>query len=323
MSNKPHCPICNNIISLKFSVPCDYRKPERAKDYQVYWCDRCNYGSIENRPSKEEVTEFYSLDEYYTHQNNSETGDGERLSFFDRLRVHLSYRLDWGEDLNPQEVTPLLATDKPKICEIGCGNGNNLRKFQAQGYTVFGVEPDEAAREVARQVSPNIFSGTAEELPDAIAGEKYDIVLMSHVLEHCLDINAALANVRKILKDGGVYIIEIPNCNSLGFKIYQGKWRWSDIPRHLNFFSRSSLAKVLEKHSFAVEFVKYSGFCRQFSNSWLDEEQKIWQAFSLHHIKQQKKPNFRFLAWKLLLRSLFASNDAKYDSIRLVGVKIG
>lgn len=316
-----HCPICNSPVFLKFSVPCDYRKPNNSPDYQVHWCPQCDYGMVENRPSKEEIPGFYVLDDYYTHQENSDQDSLEKISFIDRLRIHLSYRLDRGEELSPEEVKPWLAVERPKICEIGCGNGQNLPKFQVAGYEVFGVEPDSAARKVAQEITPNIFAGTAEELPEEIAQEKYDVVLMSHVLEHCLDINSAVANVRRILKDGGIYIVEIPNCNALGFKTYEGNWPWSDIPRHLNFFSRSSLTKILEKHDFTVKSAKYRGFCRQFSNNWLNDEREIWTAFAQHNHQQNKKPNFRLRSWKLLLRSLFASADTKYDSIRLVGIK--
>ena len=320
--NSLRCPICDHLVFPKFTVPCDYRKPNNPQDYKIYWCQECDYGMTENRPSKEEVKSFYALDDYYTHNAASDEANTDKISFFDRLRIHLSYRLDAGEALDPSEVSPLLKANKPKICEIGCGNGKNLSKFQAVGYDVFGVEPDPAARKMAQKITPNIFNGTAEELPEAIENEKYDIVLMSHVLEHCLDINNVMSNVKKILKDGGVYIVEIPNCNSLGFQTYQGEWPWSDIPRHLNFFTRSSLDKMYKKHGFEVEFVKYQGFCRQFSNSWLNNENEIWTAFSQYSIKQEKKPNFKSRAWKLLLRSIFASNSAKYDSIRLIGCKL-
>ena len=299
--SSPSCPICGDLVFPKFTVPCDYRKPQNSQGYQIYWCRECDYGMTEHRPSKEEVAGFYVLDEYYTHNNNSNQGNKKDLSFLDRLRIHLSYRLDGGEDLNPHEVTPLLNASKPKICEIGCGNGNNLTKFKAEGYAVYGVEPDSAAREVAQEITPNIFAGTAEELPETIKQEKYDIVLMSHVLEHCLDINTVMSNVKEILKDGGVYIVEIPNCNSIGFKTYRGAWPWSDIPRHLNFFTRSSLDKILKKHGFEVEMVKYSGFCRQFSNHWLSNEREIWTAFSQHGMEKPKKPNFQISCLEIVI----------------------
>jgi len=321
MSKSPSCPICKNIVFPKFSVPCDYRKPNHSKDYEVYWCPDCDYGMVWGRPSKEEVNDFYALDDYYTHNADNAETNKEALSFLDRMRIHISYRLDRGEDLEPSEVTSLLKENKPKICEIGCGNGGNLAKFQAEGYSVFGVEPDPSAREVAKKVTPNIFNGTAEELPETIKNEKYDIVLMSHVLEHCLDVNTVISNVKAILKDDGIYIVETPNCKALGFKTYQGAWPWSDIPRHLNFFTPESIDKILKKHGFQVNLVKYSGFCRQFSNNWLKDEREIWSAFSQHSAMEQETPNFQIRAWKLLLSSLFTSNASKYDSVRFIGIK--
>ncbi|MCC0178501.1 class I SAM-dependent methyltransferase [Waterburya agarophytonicola K14] len=320
-NNSLRCPICEARVFPKFTVPCDYRKPNNSQDYKIYWCSECDYGMTENRPSKEEVEDFYDLDDYYTHNAATSDVNENKISFLDRLRIHLSYLFDQGEDLDPGEVDTLLKTNKPRMCEIGCGNGKNLIKFQASGYDVFGIEPDPAARKMAQKITPNILSGTAEELPQGIKNEKYDIVLMSHVLEHCIDINKVMSNVKEILNDGGVYIVEIPNCNSLGFQTYRGEWPWSDIPRHLNFFTGSSLDKIFKKHGFETSFVKYQGFCRQFSNSWLKTENEIWTAFYQCDIKKEKKPNFKTRAWKLLLKSIFMPNSVKYDSVRLIGVK--
>jgi len=127
---------------------------------------------------------------------------------------------------------------------------------------------------------------------------------MSHVLEHCLDVHAAVSNAKSILKEGGVFVIETPNCQALGFRTYQGEWPWSDIPRHLNFFTPDSLSSLLKQHGFRVYDVKYRGFCRQFTNAWPQEEEKIWSVFS-QYAKNMTRPHFRSRAWKLLFRSMF------------------
>ena len=317
------CPICGNKISFRFSVPCDYRKPTYHKKYEIYWCQECDYGLVWGRPSKAEVAEFYVLENYYTHHAKStDVNDGD-VSLFDRIRTHISWRFDAGEDLTPHEALLLLKEKYAlTICEIGCGNGDNISKFHSKGFSVFGVEPDPVAREVAKQVTINIFDGTAEEIPEAITNNKYDVVLMSHVLEHCLDINAAVSNARDILSNGGVYIVETPNCGSAGFRTYQGEWPWSDIPRHLNFFTPASLNKLLKKYGFQVKFIKYRGYCRQFSNSWLKNEEEVWSAFSKYDMENKVRPNFRARAWKLLLRTAFAPKSAKYDSVRLIAFKM-
>lgn len=319
--NLQGCPLCGKQIFPKFSVPCDYRKPDRPKEYEICWCPVCDYGIVRARPSKEEMAEFYALDDYYTHAASTEATK-ESMSFLDRLRVHLSWHFDEGEEFGPSEVLPLLGKRDLTICEIGCGNGENLSQFQSAGFSVFGVEPDPAAREVAKKVTANIFDGTGEELPDSIATRKYDVVLMSHVLEHCLDVHAVVTNAKAILKDCGVFVVETPNCQSVGFRTYQGEWPWSDIPRHLNFFTPHSLGALLKSHGFQLRSVKYRGFCRQFSNAWLSDEEKIWSAFAKYNAENKARPHFRARAWKLLLRAVFASNEYKYDSVRLLGVKV-
>ena len=167
-----------------------------------------------------------------------------------------------------------------------------------------------------------VFDGTAEELPTEVQNKKYNVVLMSHVLEHCLDINAAISNVRKVLKSGGVFIVETPNCESHGFKNYKAGWPWTDIPRHLNFFTPYSLNLILKKHGFNVVSKKYRGFCRQFSNSWLENEEEIWRAFALSDSELNIKPDFKLRNWNLLFKSLISSKASKYDSVRLIAKNI-
>ncbi|WP_416674567.1 class I SAM-dependent methyltransferase [Egbenema bharatensis] len=314
------CPICTRRTSPLFSVPCDYRKPFNSRRYAIDWCEVCDYGQVWERPSRAEIPGFYQLENYYTHNSQSTSQLQPRKTFFDRLRAHLSYRFDRGEPLTPDDALSLLEGDSLTICEIGCGNGGNLLQFMKQGFSGVGVEPDPCARDAAKKSGMLVFQGTAEELPEEVLEPKFDVVLMSHVLEHCLDINAAVSNAKRILKQGGIFIVETPNCHSRGFKSYQGEWPWSDIPRHLNFFTPSSLNLILTKYGFSVAKTKYDGFFRQFTNTWLENEAEIWQSFAHYDSKRDSPPNFKLRAWKLLLKSVLSSKAMKYDSIRLIAI---
>lgn len=317
-----NCPICAQKALPLFSVPCDYRKPANPIRYRVEWCEKCDYGQIWKRPSKTDISSFYDLDSYYTHNTSNTNNHKNSYSFLDRLRTHLSWRLDKGENLTPSDVVPLLGDEGLAICEIGCGNGKHLLKFQDNGFSVTGVEPDPDARQAAKNNVENIFAGTAEELPEDVLNHQYDAVLMSHVLEHCLDINTAVANANKILKKGGVFIVETPNCKSHGFKDYQGEWPWSDIPRHLNFFTPSSLDSILTKHGFNVEATKYRGFYRQFTNAWLENEEEVSRAFAAYNPETTHQLNYKLRSWMLLFKSMFSPKAHKYDSVRLIAIKV-
>lgn len=314
------CPLCGVNAAHRYSVPCDWRKPKVPRTYMLYWCSECRYGFLWPRPTVAEVVSFYELDEYYTHSPESGSRDSRRtVSLMDRVRTHLAWRCDYSQEMDAASVIQRSGVPSPSVCEIGCGNGNVLKGFRDAGCEVFGVEPDQNARAAAAAVVGQVFPGTAEDLPREILTRQYDIVIMSHVLEHCLDVQLAVANVARILRRGGLFIVGTPNSESNGFALDQGMWPWADIPRHLNFFSAQSLRKIQELHGIRSVECYFHGFCRQVSPNWLNMEENIWTAFSLE--KPTPKPSFRRRAWQLLLRSAFARPEKKYDSVWQIGVR--
>lgn len=277
----------------------------------MQWCDACRFGRLGGDFDPAGVADFYAVD-YYTHASDAPEAGSRPVSMASRLLFHLAWRADFGVDLDPHEVSVARHDGvAPTFCDIGCGNGDQLRRFKALGYDVVGVEPDEAARSVAREVGP-VHAGTAEELPAALDGRVFDVVLMSHVLEHSIDPVRALANVRKIVSPQNHVVIEVPNSAALGFWRHGAVWPWTDVPRHINFFTLDSLARLLSEAGFEVERTFYTGYCRQYSTEWLATERQIWSA-----TKQEPAPDFERAAWGLLARTAFAGKDAKYDSVRV------
>jgi SAM-dependent methyltransferase len=289
----------------------DYRRVDDREERQLYWCPKCNYGRLAGDITPEEVASFYP-DAYYTH--GTEPKRDSKLGFSDRLRAHLAWRLDFGTPLLPSEITPVHG-GRMTFCDLGCGSGEQLRQFKEAGYEVVGVEPDPRARSIAQKVGV-VLDGTAENIPPKIAGMRFDLILLSHVLEHCIDPMKALSNVRKILASDGSLVIEVPNNSALGFCAFRALWPWTDIPRHLNFFTERSLRAALQMSGFAVTRVNYVGYARQFHPDWIRTQEDIWAR-----IGTGSKPNFKWAAWALLYRTAFASDAAKYDSVRVHAVR--
>jgi SAM-dependent methyltransferase len=206
------------------------------------------------------------------------------------LLIHLAWRLDRQREFAPAELP-----NGKTACDIGCGNGDILRRLKASGYDAIGVEPDPKARGVASEVC-KIYDGTAEDLPSL---DDFDIVLMSHVLEHCIDPLKAVENAKSLLSKNGTLVIEVPNNAALGFWWFKGRWPWTDIPRHLSFFTERSLRKLLNQLGLHVTKVVYTGYVRQFTPDWRDKIGGYWSG------------------WPLFLVSSFARDGLKYDSIRL------
>ena len=299
----PDCLLCGKITRLLFSTR-DYARPEDRTVYTVNWCADCSFGRIEGDFTPEIVNLFYPTT-YYTH--SARVGPSPNHTFLERLRVHLAWRTDNGTALQPSELAPASS-----ICDIGCGNGDNLRKFKLDGTSIaVGIDPDRLARDMASDAG-EIFDGTAKSLPKELAGKQFEIVLLSHVLEHCIDPARAILNAKSLLSKNGTLVVEVPNNEAVAFKLFGALWPWSDVPRHLSFFTEPSLSKLLERSGLRILKVHYVGYTRQFMPAWISSQQGIWGATC-----QGRPPNFGTAAWWLLLKTFWLSPRRRYNSIRV------
>ena len=109
---------------------------------------------------------------------------------------------------------------------------------------------------------------------------------------------------------GSTLVIEVPNNDSIGFARLGPAWPWSDVPRHLNFFTEKSLQKMLNSCGLSVKVLMHTGYTRQFSAEWITSQDDIARRIG-------KKQNGEIFSWYLLLTSFVASKRKKYDSIRI------
>jgi hypothetical protein len=138
---------------------------------------------------------------------------------------------------------------------------------------------------------------------------------LSHVREHCIEPTKAIANVARLVDREGRLVIEVPNNAARGFRSFSDLWPWTDIPRHLNFFTQRSLRSMVETAGFQVETIFYVGYVRQFLPSWTSTQYEIWRR-----TRSGPPPNFETKAWLHLLRTAFAADEMKYDSLRIVAM---
>ncbi len=212
---------------------------------RVYWCRGCDAGFLLPRPTPELLAKLYG-EEYFS-SYNSDFPYGQPPNLMDRLRIHLAYRFDKGIRCTPEMIEEILGTRSVRICELGCGNGDVLIGFANRGFTAVGIEPDRAAVHNARAKGLKMIEGTAEQLPDEIPGAPFDVVIMCHVLEHCLDPNLAIRNALGLLRPDGFLVIEVPNCSCFQFQCRGVIWFHSDPGRHVNYFTPGSLRKLFQK----------------------------------------------------------------------------
>ena len=98
-SAPPRCELCGNVPELKHLIEADPHRPDATERWELHWCAGCAYGALWPRPEPEEAATFYAIPDYYTHS----CGGGwapQPQTLFDRVRIHLAWRLDRGVPLN-------------------------------------------------------------------------------------------------------------------------------------------------------------------------------------------------------------------------------
>ena len=150
------------------------------------------------------------------------------------------------------EVMRIPAAETGRMLDLGCGGGAFLQRMRAAGWSVVGTEPDDnAAARLAPDGDFPIYGSLAELVQ---AGEAaFDVIVLSHVIEHLPDPIHTLTTLRGLLAVGGRLVLTTPNALSLGSRIFRASWRGLEPPRHFNLFSPASLGQILSHAGFEIE----------------------------------------------------------------------
>ncbi len=133
--------------------------------------------------------------------------------------------------------------------DIGCSMGILLQRF-AENYHCqpAGIEPGEAHRARARKEGLTVYA-SLEELEKAGTG-RFDLISMSHVLEHLPDPVGYLVHLREKLLDApGWLLLEVPNLYAHdSFEV-----------AHLVSYSSHTLLQTLESAGYEIVRIKQHG----------------------------------------------------------------
>ncbi len=135
-----------------------------------------------------------------------------------------------------------------RLLDLGCGNGHFLKTARRLGWLSYGVDTDASAA-VAAQDCGEVIGSQVSDLGGNYAAF-FDVVTLSHVIEHVHDPVETLRHCRRVLKPGGYVWIETPNIESAGYELFGASWRGLEAPRHLVLFNPVSLRICLERAGF-------------------------------------------------------------------------
>ncbi len=314
-ASEARCPICGtraDALMPWLDVPVDVKTGRKIGSGRLVWCEACDVGLMQRRMTPGETRDSYDIAAYYTHGQSH--FPVVRAGLVDRALVKLAYLTDRGRMMDADWLS-VLQPKAGRILDIGCGGGDFVSSLAGPGRDLWGVEPDPKARDMAAARGVTVRAGTAEAIPAAISDQPFDLVLMTHVLEHCADPARALRNVRSLLAPGGGFYCEVPNCAALHFQTYTEISEMLDVPRHVHFFTGKSLQRLMDAAGFAVEVVVHHGHTRHFTPGW-----RAWENLVHKRLRESggaRKTPRRSLARDLALiaRSAFAAPAQKYDCV--------
>jgi len=128
----------------------------------------------------------------------------------------------------------------PPVLDLGCGRGELLLLLREAGVEATGVESDAALVQAAARRGLKVIQGDVLEVLRAQETDSQGAVTAIHLFEHLTPatLAAVLAEVRRVLRRGGLLIAECPNPHTLRVG---AAFFWQD-PTH----SRPLLPETLE-----------------------------------------------------------------------------
>jgi 2-polyprenyl-3-methyl-5-hydroxy-6-metoxy-1,4-benzoquinol methylase len=237
--------------------------------WRVMACSGPNCGSmwLSPRPLEEDLSKLYLS--YYTHQDTLLHRSLPRRALTSLEDAYLAQKYGYrGDHDRPWQrvlalglclypggtagadfsVMYLHATLRGRLLDVGSGSGALLDRMRALGWEVEGVDVDASAVENARRKGLNVHLGDLEgcKFPDG----SFDVVTLSHVIEHVEDPQRLLRECHRILKPSGRLVLVTPNAQSWGHRVFRDRWRGLEVPRHLFVFTVSTLRYFAESANF-------------------------------------------------------------------------
>ncbi len=154
--------------------------------------------------------------------------------------VRIAFIKDIACDLYDRSPRKLDSLSGLRILDIGCGGGILAEPLARLGGSVTGIDPAEENIEVAKLhaeqsgLSIDYRATTAEALADA--GEKFDIVIASEVVEHVADLALFTRRAAEMVKPGGFIAVTTINrtLKSFALAIVGAEYvlRWLPVGTH-------------------------------------------------------------------------------------------
>lgn len=149
-------------------------------------------------------------------------------------------------------IYKLFKNEEFKMLDIGCGNNSASKtKLWFPKCIYHGLDKvkdynnlDSNFKLMEKFYEVDLTTSQLDEIPN----EFFDVIMMTHVIEHLSNGDEVLINLLSKLKEGGYFYIEYPSFKSTNFPSMKGTLNFFDDPTHCRIYSRFELYNLFLKN---------------------------------------------------------------------------
>lgn len=239
LNMKRECSVCGK--SKKETV--HHQKFGRFDDgiifnYVVVECKKCGAVFADETPPQEVYDAYYHDMSKYEELAEESKVSPDLRSAHERVSVI---------------VDGFLRNKNVKILDIGCATGDTLFEFKRKGYArVCGIDPAPRCKKIAKQLYDIDIETATLKTWNPIPGS-YDVITLSHVLEHLVDVKGSIEKMYQALGEKGLLYIEVPAAHQF-IKRPEGFEHFS--MEHVNYYSPKTLTSLMMYFGFTEKYIK-------------------------------------------------------------------
>lgn len=214
---------------------------------RIVRCRACGTLQVEPRPTAEDLARLYGADYYEGFIAGAGMAGGNTA-----VSPVLRMRLEEIERRVP----------KGRLLDVGCGLGLFVKYAVDQGWDAAGLETSAwAAAEGSALYHVVIHNAELGDAP--ITPGSLDVVHSHHVMEHVLDPVATMTAAWKLLRPGGILVVEVPQeirypLSDRVFRALHPELYPTELPavtHHVTFFTVKGLRAAATRAGFRVESI--------------------------------------------------------------------
>lgn len=144
------------------------------------------------------------------------------------------------------------------LLDIGCGEGYFLQ-YAEKYYDTYGSDVSEYCIMEAKKRTDRTQLSVGSVKNIDYADESFDMITCFDVLEHLEYPGVAIQECRRVLKQGGIFVVRVPNTTSPGCEWKKEDWFGYKDKTHVSLLSNEEWFKVFSKNNFEIVGVFYDG----------------------------------------------------------------